>query len=153
MWILYRSDRYEDQGDPPRGWAGVLQHAGSGRRVTGLVAAICPSQLSSNIGKGSSIRYWISFFLPFQRIDICWQCFLIWQSSGRLTVPYVLLYYLPENCNPSSRMMYAGAVELMRNTAEVNRVIEIESESDVLNIESKLTGSDWASRVESILWA
>jgi hypothetical protein len=63
------------------------------------------------------------------------------QSSGRLTVPYVLLYYLPENCNPSSRMMYAGAVELMRNTAEVNRVIEIESESDVLNIESKLTGS------------
>ncbi|KAL1987079.1 hypothetical protein VTN96DRAFT_4953 [Rasamsonia emersonii] len=63
-------------------------------------------------------------------------------SSGRLTVPYVLLYYLPENCNPSSRMMYAGAVELMRNTAEVNRVIEIESESDVLNIEAKLTGSE-----------
>ncbi|KAL1967983.1 hypothetical protein VTN77DRAFT_2400 [Rasamsonia byssochlamydoides] len=63
-------------------------------------------------------------------------------SSGRLTVPYVLLYYLPENCNPSQRMLYAGAVELMRNTAEVNRVIEIESESDVLSIESKLTGSE-----------
>ncbi|RWQ97916.1 GMF family protein [Paecilomyces variotii] len=63
-------------------------------------------------------------------------------ASGRLTVPYVLLYYLPENCNPSQRMMYAGAVELMRNTAEVNRVIEIESESDIIAIESKLAGSD-----------
>ncbi|KAJ9305000.1 hypothetical protein DTO217A2_5492 [Paecilomyces variotii] len=63
-------------------------------------------------------------------------------ASGRLTVPYVLLYYLPENCNPSQRMMYAGAVELMRNTAEVNRVIEIESESDIIAIESKLAGFD-----------
>ncbi|EEH22639.1 hypothetical protein PABG_04850 [Paracoccidioides brasiliensis Pb03] len=63
-------------------------------------------------------------------------------SSGRLSVPYVLLYYLPENCNPSLRMMYAGAVELMRNTAEVNRVIEIDSEADLINIESKLHGSD-----------
>ncbi|KAJ9313768.1 hypothetical protein DTO271D3_6072 [Paecilomyces variotii] len=63
-------------------------------------------------------------------------------ASGRLAVPYVLLYYLPENCNPSQRMMYAGAVELMRNTAEVNRVIEIESESEIIAIESKLAGSD-----------
>ncbi|PGH29810.1 hypothetical protein GX50_07449 [[Emmonsia] crescens] len=63
-------------------------------------------------------------------------------SSGRLSVPYVLLYYLPENCNPSLRMMYAGAVELMRNTAEVNRVIEVDSESDVINIEAKLQGSE-----------
>jgi hypothetical protein len=39
-------------------------------------------------------------------------------------------------------MMYASAVELMRSTAEVNRVIEIESESDVLEIEKKLAGSD-----------
>ncbi|PYI28466.1 glia maturation factor beta [Aspergillus indologenus CBS 114.80] len=59
-------------------------------------------------------------------------------SSGRLTVPYVMLYYLPENCNPSLRMMYAGAVELMRNTAEVNRVIEVESEEDIVEIEAKL---------------
>ncbi|KKZ62724.1 hypothetical protein EMCG_02935 [[Emmonsia] crescens] len=63
-------------------------------------------------------------------------------SPGRLSVPYVLLYYLPENCNPSLRMMYAGAVELMRNTAEVNRVIEVDSESDVINIEAKLQGSE-----------
>ncbi|PGH26917.1 hypothetical protein AJ80_01298 [Polytolypa hystricis UAMH7299] len=61
--------------------------------------------------------------------------------SGRLAVPYVLLYYLPENCNPSSRMMYAGAVELMRNTAEVTKVIEVESESDVTDIEATLRES------------
>jgi Cofilin/tropomyosin-type actin-binding protein len=53
-------------------------------------------------------------------------------------VPYVLLYYLPENCNPSSRMMYAGAVELMRSTAEVNRVIEIQSGEELEGIEKKL---------------
>ncbi|KAI9367881.1 hypothetical protein BJX61DRAFT_263032 [Aspergillus egyptiacus] len=63
-------------------------------------------------------------------------------GSGRLAVPYVLLYYLPVNCNPSQRMMYAGAVELMRNTAEVNRVIEVESEEDVISIESKLQSQD-----------
>jgi hypothetical protein len=39
-------------------------------------------------------------------------------------------------------MMYAGAVELMRNTAEVNRVVEVESESDVIEIESKLVNLD-----------
>jgi hypothetical protein len=35
-------------------------------------------------------------------------------------------------------MMYAGAVELFRNTAEAQRVIEVESESDVLDIEKRL---------------
>ncbi|KAJ5619984.1 hypothetical protein N7510_003968 [Penicillium lagena] len=63
-------------------------------------------------------------------------------SSGRLSVPYVLLYYLPENCNPSQRMMYAGAVELMRSTAEVNRVVEVQSDEDVTSIESRLAGSE-----------
>lgn len=64
------------------------------------------------------------------------------QKSGRPSVPYVLLYWLPENCNPNSRMMYAGAVELMRNTAQVNRVIEVEEEGDIISIESKLQGED-----------
>ncbi|KAE8160484.1 hypothetical protein BDV40DRAFT_214544 [Aspergillus tamarii] len=63
-------------------------------------------------------------------------------KSGRLSVPYVLLYWLPENCNPNSRMMYAGAVELMRNTAEVNRVIEVKEEDDIISIESKLQSED-----------
>lgn len=64
------------------------------------------------------------------------------QPSGRLSVPYVLLYYLPENCNPNQRMSYAGAVELMRSQAEVNRVIEVESSEDVEVIEKRLAGED-----------
>lgn len=64
------------------------------------------------------------------------------QGSGRLSVPYVLLYYLPENCNPSLRMLYAGAVELMRSTAEVNRVLEVHEEDDIISIESRLQGDD-----------
>ena len=59
-----------------------------------------------------------------------------------MSVPYVLLYYLPENCNPSSRMMYAGAVELMRSTAEVNRVIEIQTAEDLEGIEKRLGGGE-----------
>lgn len=64
------------------------------------------------------------------------------QPSGRLSVPYVLLYYLPENCNPNQRMSYAGAVEVMRNQAEVSKVIEIESAEDVEDIEKKLSGEE-----------
>ncbi|KAL4889452.1 glial factor naturation factor [Aspergillus ambiguus] len=63
-------------------------------------------------------------------------------ASGRLTVPYVLLYYLPENCNPSMRMQYAGAVELMRNNAEVQRVLEVHEEDDIISIEKRLQGED-----------
>ncbi|EXJ84116.1 hypothetical protein A1O3_04783 [Capronia epimyces CBS 606.96] len=62
--------------------------------------------------------------------------------SGRISVPYVLIYYLPVNCNPNMRMSYAGAVELMRNTAEVNRVIEIQDSDDLQEIEAKLKGED-----------
>ena len=61
------------------------------------------------------------------------------QSDGRLSVPYVLLYYLPTTCNAESRMMYAGAKELMRNTAEVGRVIDIESAEDLEEIPTKLS--------------
>lgn len=57
-----------------------------------------------------------------------------------MSVPYVLLYYLPENCNPNQRMSYAGAVELFRSAAEVNRVIEVNSPEDVENIEQRLVG-------------
>lgn len=38
-------------------------------------------------------------------------------------------------------MMYAGAVELMRTTAEVNRVIEIQNDQEVETIEKKLGGT------------
>jgi hypothetical protein len=46
-------------------------------------------------------------------------------------------------------MSYAGAVELMRNTAEVNRVIEVFSSDELEGIEAKLKGEDWA--VEELL--
>jgi hypothetical protein len=39
-------------------------------------------------------------------------------------------------------MMYAGAVELMRNTAEVSRVIEADGEAEVANIKEKLMGGE-----------
>jgi hypothetical protein len=51
-----------------------------------------------------------------------------------------MLYYLPITCNAEVKMLYAGAKELMRNTAEVNRIIEIDSAEDVGEIEEKLKG-------------
>jgi hypothetical protein len=39
-------------------------------------------------------------------------------------------------------MSFAGAVELMRSTAEVNRVIEISEGEDLEGIEKKLMGED-----------
>jgi len=52
----------------------------------------------------------------------------------------VLLYYLPVTCNAELRMLYAGAKELMRNTAEAGKVIELESVEDLEGIEAKLAG-------------
>ena len=53
-------------------------------------------------------------------------------------MPYVLLYYLPITCNSESRMLYAGAKELMRNTSEVGKVVDIESAEDLEEIPKKL---------------
>ncbi|KAF2121111.1 hypothetical protein BDV96DRAFT_479308, partial [Lophiotrema nucula] len=52
-------------------------------------------------------------------------------DSGRLSVPYVMLYYLPVSCRSELRMTYAAAKELMRNTAEVGKIIEIDSAEDL----------------------
>jgi len=60
------------------------------------------------------------------------------QPSGRLSVPYVMLNYLPSTANGEMRMLYAGAKELMRNTSEVGKIIEIDSTEDLENIEDKL---------------
>lgn len=62
------------------------------------------------------------------------------QSSGRLSVPYVMLYYLPTTCNSEVRMLYAGAKELMRNTSEVGKILDIESAEDLEEIPEKLGG-------------
>ncbi|PNP45663.1 hypothetical protein TGAMA5MH_02888 [Trichoderma gamsii] len=60
--------------------------------------------------------------------------------DGRLSVPYTMIYYLPINCNAATRMLYAGAKELIRNTAEVNKVIDIESAEDLEDIPKQLSG-------------
>lgn len=60
------------------------------------------------------------------------------QPSGRLSVPYVLLYYLPVSSNSGLRMLYAGAKELMRSTAEVGKVLDIDSAEDLEEIPEKL---------------
>ncbi|KAL8831162.1 MAG: hypothetical protein Q9170_005422 [Blastenia crenularia] len=62
-------------------------------------------------------------------------------ASGRLSVPYVMLYYLPVTCNAELRMLYAGAKELMRNTAEVGKVIEITEAEDLETITERLGGA------------
>ena len=66
----------------------------------------------------------------------------IMQSSGRLSVPYVMLNYLPPTCSSEMRMLYAGAKELLRNQAEVGRLIEMDSTDDLESIEEKLNGED-----------
>ncbi|KAK5134103.1 hypothetical protein LTR08_006993 [Meristemomyces frigidus] len=63
-------------------------------------------------------------------------------ASGRLSVPYVMINYLPPTCSSEMRMLYAGAKELMRNQSEVNRIIEIDSADDLEDIEEKLKGED-----------
>jgi hypothetical protein len=63
-------------------------------------------------------------------------------ASGRLSVPYVMLNYLPANTKQETRMLFAGAKELVRNTAEVNRIIEISEAEEVEAIEEKLKGED-----------
>lgn len=59
-------------------------------------------------------------------------------ASGRLSVPYVMIYYLPTTCNSEMKMLYASAKELVRNTAEVNRIIEISDAEDIEGIPDKL---------------
>ncbi|RMX75244.1 hypothetical protein D0869_11804 [Hortaea werneckii] len=63
-------------------------------------------------------------------------------ESGRLSVPYVMINYLPPTCSSEQRMLYAGAKELMRNQAEVNRIIEMDAAEEVEGIEEKLKGED-----------
>lgn len=55
-------------------------------------------------------------------------------------MPYVLLYYLPVTCNAELRMLYAGAKELMKNTAEAGKIIELSEAEDLETLEEKLKG-------------
>lgn len=61
-------------------------------------------------------------------------------DDGRFTAPYLLLHYLPPTCNSEMRMLYAGAKEVIRREAEANRVLEVEGEDEILEIEEKIKG-------------
>lgn len=67
---------------------------------------------------------------------------VVLQDSGRVSVPYVLLFYLPVTVNAELRMLYAGAKELFRNTAEVNKIIDISSAEDLEEIPEKLGAAE-----------
>ncbi|VVT56354.1 uncharacterized protein SAPINGB_P004998 [Magnusiomyces paraingens] len=58
--------------------------------------------------------------------------------DGRLTAPYVMLYFRPPTASQTLLMSYAGAVELIRNESNVSRVIEFEDEDDLDDIEALL---------------
>ena len=51
-----------------------------------------------------------------------------------------MLNYMPVTASGDTRMLYASAKELLRNTAEVGRVIEVESAEELEEIEEKLKG-------------
>jgi hypothetical protein len=53
-----------------------------------------------------------------------------------------MLNYLPPTCSNEMRMLYAGAKELLRNQAEVAKIIEIDSTEDLESIEDTLKGED-----------
>lgn len=53
-----------------------------------------------------------------------------------------MLYYLPVTANSELKMLYASAKELMRNTAEVGRIIEVDSAEDLEGIEDTLRGEE-----------
>lgn len=53
-----------------------------------------------------------------------------------------MIYYLPVTCNAEMRMLYASAKELMRNTAQVGRVIEISEAEELEGIEGLLGGTE-----------
>ncbi|OBA21748.1 actin depolymerizing protein [Metschnikowia bicuspidata var. bicuspidata NRRL YB-4993] len=57
--------------------------------------------------------------------------------DGRLKSPLVLVYWRPPTCGQESKMLYAGAVELMREKAGVSQLIEIDDEEDFEDIETR----------------
>ena len=53
-----------------------------------------------------------------------------------------MINFLPATASNEMRMLYAGAKELLRNQAEVGRIIEIDNTDDLESIEDKLKGED-----------
>lgn len=64
------------------------------------------------------------------------------KADGRLAVPYVLVSYMPSTCNSTSKMLYAAAKELMRNTAEVGSLLEIKSQEELVEEVPRMLGDE-----------
>ncbi|KAK9234878.1 hypothetical protein V1525DRAFT_366048 [Lipomyces kononenkoae] len=56
-------------------------------------------------------------------------------KDGRQKTPYVLIYFLPVTATQQAKMLYAGAVEIVRAQADVNKLIEISDEDEIMEIE------------------
>lgn len=59
-------------------------------------------------------------------------------KSGRKASPYVMVNYMPVTVGAELRMLYAGAKELMRNTAQVGKVIDVTDGDAILEIDDDL---------------
>ncbi|KAI0461436.1 hypothetical protein LJB42_001105 [Komagataella kurtzmanii] len=55
-------------------------------------------------------------------------------QDGRKSSPLVLVYFRPQTSTQEGKMLYAGAVELFRNKAGVNKVLDIDEEEELLDI-------------------
>jgi len=53
-----------------------------------------------------------------------------------------MLNYLPPTCSSELRMLYAGAKELLRNTSEAGRLIELNDAEELDRIEDILKGEE-----------
>ncbi|KAK9479002.1 hypothetical protein V1514DRAFT_342347 [Lipomyces japonicus] len=56
-------------------------------------------------------------------------------KDGRRSAPFVMIYYLPETATQEARMLYAGAVEIVRAHAGVSKLLEISDEEEFENIQ------------------
>ena len=64
------------------------------------------------------------------------------QESGRPSSPYVLINYIPD-CKIELKMLYAAAKELMRNTAEVVKVLDIKTAEELVEeVPDRLAGKE-----------
>ncbi|KAK6539768.1 hypothetical protein TWF694_009962 [Orbilia ellipsospora] len=59
-------------------------------------------------------------------------------KSGRASTPYVMLYYMPVTADHKMRMIYAGAKELFRNTADASKILDVVDEDEVAAVEETL---------------
>ncbi|CAI5760560.1 unnamed protein product [Candida verbasci] len=51
-------------------------------------------------------------------------------NDNRLKTPLVLIYWIPPTTSQQYKMLYAGAVEIFRDKAGVNKLIKIEDEEE-----------------------